>query len=822
MQTQTPQVQDQLEVEAAATILIPDVSSASKEPAEPAKQANKKLRSRINDDALDVGAQFIAPLHPTHHLDPHPDHHDPQLEHDDPINTLTPQQLMPYLEAACNALQYAHDHNLIHLDVKPANLLLDGQDRLMLADFGVSTLLEGYTHASLHGYVGTPLYTAPEQWLEQPRAASDQYALAVTCYQLLTGRAPFTGNLYAIMHGHIQTPPPPLSQFQPLIPAEIETVILHALSKEPTDRYHDMLAFAQAYREALELSASARTDIHRQRYMTEALRDEIEQRSDLTAEETHVLPLELAARTPERGGTAILERKPDDISEVKTLHTLTEVAVGGQSGKPELLTEPTDGQLQAHKRNKLNAIGLILILLLLLTGSGAGTLRLAAPCLFGICSSMSLGANNVTLSNSSSARVAIRDSGSAVLNWSAVRMNASAKWLAFSPKQGSVSPGQTGYVTISSNNAGEPNGTYTTELQINGQHGPPQYITVTMQVRTGLDAINVQANLENFTFLGGALKPPTQHITITNKSGQTLSWLISYSENTWLVVTPDQGSLAKGKSITLKVTANTQNLTPNTYETTLSLLGRLPHGKMSIIQSYTVSLTVAQAVPTVTPTAGITPTPTPPTFQFPSFTAQPASSNGAPATLRSGHSMVWDNSANALLVFGGIDNNNTMLNDLWEYSPANGNWTELSPPTSASPCGTVPVPRMNASMVWDSTDQQLLLYGGSDANNHYLGDMWSFSLQTKSWTLLNCTNNGPGARSANAVWDGHEMLMIGGIDKFGMLSDFWSYAPTPDGAGQWHRLPNAPMSPRDDQTLVWNSSVAVCTSSAASPPTACR
>ncbi len=481
------------------------------------------------------------------------------------------------------------------------------------------------------------------------------------------------------------------------------------------------------------------------------------------------------------------------------------MAVGGQSGKPELPTEPTDGQLQAHKRNKLNAIGLILILLLLLTGSGAGTLRLAAPCLFGICSSMSLGANNVTLSNSSSARVAIRDSGSAVLNWSAVRMNASAKWLAFSPKQGSVSPGQTGYVTISSNNAGEPNGTYTTELQINGQHGPPQYITVTMQVRTGLDAINVQANLENFTFLGGALKPPTQHITITNKSGLTLSWLISYSENTWLVVTPDQGSLAKGKSITLKVTANTQNLTPNTYETTLSLLGRLPHGKMSIIQSYTVSLTVAQAVPTVTPTAGITPTPTPPTFQFPSFTAQPASSNGAPATLRSGHSMVWDDSANALLVFGGIDNNNTMLNDLWEYSPANGNWTELSPPTSALPCGTVPVPRMNASMVWDSTDQQLLLYGGIDANNHYLGDMWSFSLQTKSWTLLNCTNNGPGARSANAVWDGHEMLMIGGIDKFGMLSDFWSYAPTPDGAGQWHRLPNAPMSPRDDQTLVWNS-----------------
>src|SRR5205085_3162212 len=89
---------------------------------------------------------------------------------------LTPQQLLPYLESATAALQYAHNHGLLHLDVKPANLLLDSEDRLLLADFGVSALLDGYTHASLHGYVGTPLYTAPEQWLEQPRPASDQYA----------------------------------------------------------------------------------------------------------------------------------------------------------------------------------------------------------------------------------------------------------------------------------------------------------------------------------------------------------------------------------------------------------------------------------------------------------------------------------------------------------------------------------------------------------------------------------------------------------------------------------------------------------------------
>src|ERR1051326_2745113 len=89
---------------------------------------------------------------------------------------LTAQQLLPYVESASAALQYAHEHKLIHLDVKPANLLLDGNDHLLLADFGVSAIMDSYTHASLHCYVGTPAYTAPEQWLEQPRPASDQYA----------------------------------------------------------------------------------------------------------------------------------------------------------------------------------------------------------------------------------------------------------------------------------------------------------------------------------------------------------------------------------------------------------------------------------------------------------------------------------------------------------------------------------------------------------------------------------------------------------------------------------------------------------------------
>lgn len=686
---------------------------------------------------------------------------------------LTPLQLLPYLEAAAGALQYAHDHGIVHLDVKPANLLLDSNDRLLLADFSVSALLEDYTHASLHGYVGTPLYTAPEQWLEQPRPASDQYALAVACYQLLAGRPPFSGNLYSIMHGHIQVQPPSPRQFQPLISTEIETVILHALAKDPADRYPDMRSFAQAYREALEASANAQTDVHDQHSLTGALTAHLAapERAAIAEEETLALP-------PNR------QRRDEYEQEDKDEHPLPFV----------------DEKMQPRKRNKAAITGIILLVILLIGGT-LGTLRVETPCLFGYCPALQLSSSNIILTNDASQRVAVRDTGSATLNWQATRANRNAAWLSFVPSHGSVQSGQTGYLTMTSSSSGLTDGTYTTDVILSAPNVAAQTISVEMKVKTGLNAVSVQGNLSNFTYSQGKIQPASQQITITNKSGQTLSWLVTYSENTWLIVTPNMGTLANGKSMTLEVTANAQNLTPNTYLTQLVISGKLAKQHVvSALQQYDITLMVEQAAPTATP---ITPSPTAPTFQFPSFTAQPAPANGAPATLRSGHSMVWDNQDNLLLVFGGIDNNGTLLNDLWAYSPTSGSWSELSPQTATTNCGSVPAPREGAAMVWDSTDQQILLYGGTDGNGHYFGDLWSFSPISKTWTLLKCSSNGPGARSASAVWNGHAMLLVDGMNRFGMQSDFWSY--TPGANGGWQRLPNSPMSPRSYDTLVWDS-----------------
>ena len=120
-------------------------------------------------------------------------------------------------------------------------------------------------------------------------------------------------------------------------------------------------------------------------------------------------------------------------------------------------------------------------------------------------------------------------------------------------------------------------GTYTTNVQVIGQGLPVQNIAVTMQVQTGLAAVDVQTTGTDFSLVQGKLQPASQKITITNRSGQTLSWLASFSENTWLVITTSDhdNALKNGKADVLMITANSQNLPPNTYTVVLTLTGSL-------------------------------------------------------------------------------------------------------------------------------------------------------------------------------------------------------------------------------------------------------
>jgi eukaryotic-like serine/threonine-protein kinase len=151
-----------------------------------------------------------------------------------------------------DALQYTHDRNVVHRDVKPGNVLIriepDGHWHALLADFGVARAMETSTHKTQ--VTGTLAYMAPEQFNGRFSPATDQYALAVMTFQLLAGRVPFEGELAAVTAGHMYEPPPSIRVFNPNVPAGVEAVVMRGLAKEPAQRFPSVAAFANALRDA--------------------------------------------------------------------------------------------------------------------------------------------------------------------------------------------------------------------------------------------------------------------------------------------------------------------------------------------------------------------------------------------------------------------------------------------------------------------------------------------------------------------------------------------------------------------------------------------
>jgi serine/threonine-protein kinase len=129
-----------------------------------------------------------------------------------------------------SALQYAHDRDVIHRDIKASNVMFDDHGTVFLVDFGVAKMMSG-TGASLTGSgfkVGTPAFMAPEQWRnEDLTPAVDQYALSILVYHMLTGQLPFRGELpYQLMHSHLNEPPDPLFRWRDDLPDSLLMPVL--------------------------------------------------------------------------------------------------------------------------------------------------------------------------------------------------------------------------------------------------------------------------------------------------------------------------------------------------------------------------------------------------------------------------------------------------------------------------------------------------------------------------------------------------------------------------------------------------------------------
>jgi serine/threonine protein kinase len=169
---------------------------------------------------------------------------------------LTIQIVEQMLQQAAAALQYAHDHQVVHQDVKPSNFLIRTSREhpkapdLLLTDFGIAKLSMFTTRAS-QSIRGTPTYMAPEQWEGRPVPATDQYALAVMLYELLSGNPPFRGTPMQMMYAHVNTQPKAPSILNPRLSTIIDSVVLRGLAKKPEERFPSIIAFAFAFRQTL-------------------------------------------------------------------------------------------------------------------------------------------------------------------------------------------------------------------------------------------------------------------------------------------------------------------------------------------------------------------------------------------------------------------------------------------------------------------------------------------------------------------------------------------------------------------------------------------
>ena len=178
---------------------------------------------------------------------------------------LAPWEILNILRGMAAALDYAHERDIIHRDVKPANIMLrveeEGENSEaftpVLTDFGVAKILEGVQFTGTGMTIGTPDYMAPEQGSGgEVTPSADLYSLAVILYELLTGELPFTADTpVAVVLKHISDVPPSVRLRAPDLPPAMDKVLKKALAKHPEERYPNGAALVEAVEEAWGLDA---------------------------------------------------------------------------------------------------------------------------------------------------------------------------------------------------------------------------------------------------------------------------------------------------------------------------------------------------------------------------------------------------------------------------------------------------------------------------------------------------------------------------------------------------------------------------------------
>ena len=184
-----------------------------------------------------------------------------------------PGRALAWLAQTAAALDAAHARGIIHRDVKPANLLLDDDGRIHVADFGVASALGLDSLTAAGTVLGTAGYLAPEQARGEPTTpAVDRYALGVVAYELLTGARPYASDSpTAEATAHVNAPVPSARAVNPELPPEVDAVLTQALAKDPASRFSSAAELVASLRKALD-AAAGQTSVSRAAISAEAPR----------------------------------------------------------------------------------------------------------------------------------------------------------------------------------------------------------------------------------------------------------------------------------------------------------------------------------------------------------------------------------------------------------------------------------------------------------------------------------------------------------------------------------------------------------------------
>lgn len=162
---------------------------------------------------------------------------------------LSLEETIEILEKIASALDYAHERHVIHRDIKPPNIMIDAQGRVVVTDFGIAKELKAGSLTSSGSVLGTPYYMSPEQCMggRELSGAADQYSVGVMTYEMISGQVPFEADsAVELLQKHCFTPPPPLDVLRPGLPSHVYDAVKRALAKKPSERFPTVTEFVAA------------------------------------------------------------------------------------------------------------------------------------------------------------------------------------------------------------------------------------------------------------------------------------------------------------------------------------------------------------------------------------------------------------------------------------------------------------------------------------------------------------------------------------------------------------------------------------------------